>query len=225
MKAIVLLSGGIDSSTCLGIATEKHGSENVLALSIYYGQRHDKEIESAKKVAKHYGVEHIEMDMELIFKGADCSLLNGSESKIPEKDYSEQIKESSGSPVSTYVPFRNGLFLSVATCIGLSRGCGEIYYGAHADDSAGNAYPDCSIDFTNAMEKAVKEGSGRQIEIMAPFVGKTKADVIRTGLDIKVPYKYTWSCYKGGKKPCGVCGTCRDRAKAFMKNGVKDPAL
>ena len=136
---MVLCSGGGDSTTCLGIAVDKYGAENVVALSIYYGQRHTKEIESADKVTEYYGVEHISLDLEKIFQYSDCSLLAHSDKEIPEESYAEQIKKTNGSPVSTYVPFRNGLFLSSAASIALSKGCEVIYYGAHSDAAAGSA--------------------------------------------------------------------------------------
>lgn len=225
MKALVLFSGGIDSSTCLGLAVSKYGKENVIALSITYGQKHDKEIQSAKAVADHYGIEKIDLDLSLIFKFSDCSLLKSSDENIPHESYARQLEKTNGSPVSTYVPFRNGLFISSAAAIALSRGCSVIYYGAHADDAAGNAYPDCSSVFNNAMNTAVYEGSGKQLKIEAPFVNMTKADVVKIGLELKVPYELTWSCYEGGDKPCGTCGTCIDRANAFKLNGITDPAM
>ena len=175
MKAMVLCSGGVDSTTCLGIAVDKYGAENVVALSIYYGQRHTKEIESADKVTEYYGVEHISLDLEKIFQYSDCSLLAHSDKEIPEESYAEQIKKTNGSPVSTYVPFRNGLFLSSAASIALSKGCEVIYYGAHSDDAAGSAYPDCSDEFNKAMNEAIYLGSGKQLKIEAPFINKTKA--------------------------------------------------
>ena len=130
MKAMVLCSGGVDSTTCLGIAVDKYGAENVVALSIYYGQRHTKEIESADKVTEYYGVEHISLDLEKIFQYSDCSLLAHSDKEIPEESYAEQIKKTNGSPVSTYVPFRNGLFLSSAASIALSKGV-RLYIMGH----------------------------------------------------------------------------------------------
>ena len=163
--------------------------------------------------------------MSLIFKYSDCSLLSGSEKEIPHESYAEQLEKTDGAPVSTYVPFRNGLFLSSAASMALSKGCSVIYYGAHADDSAGNAYPDCSSVFNNAMNTAIYEGSGRQLKIEAPFVGMSKADVVKTGLELNVPYEMTWSCYEGKDKPCGKCGTCIDRQNAFRLNGIDDPAL
>lgn len=225
MKAMVLLSGGIDSTTCLGIAVDKYGKENVIALSVFYGQKHDKEIRASQDVAKYYGVEHLYLDLEKIFQYSDCSLLTHSDKDIPKEAYSEQIKKTDGTPVSTYVPFRNGLFLSSAASIALSKDCDVIYYGAHSDDAAGCAYPDCSDEFNKAINEAIYLGSGKQLKVAAPFINKTKAEVVKIGIDLKVPYEYTWSCYEGEDKPCGKCGTCIDRAEAFRLNGVKDPAL
>lgn len=226
MRVLVLSSGGVDSSTALGLAVSKYGAENVSALSISYGQKHDKEIEAARKVAAFYGVEQLFLDLSLIFQYSDCSLLKQSKEEIPEESYAVQIQKTKGEkPVSTYVPFRNGLFLSSAASIALSKNCGLIYYGAHADDAAGFAYPDCSEVFNDAMNKAIYEGSGHQLRIEAPFVRMNKAEVVKLGLELGVPYALTWSCYEGGEKPCGKCGTCIDRASAFAANGVKDPAL
>ena len=225
MKAMVLFSGGVDSTTCLGIAVDKYGAENVVALSIAYGQKHTKEIECSQKIAQHYGVEHLYLDLGKIFQYSNCSLLSHSDQEIPTESYAEQIEKTHGAPVSTYVPFRNGLFLSSAASIALSKGCEVIYYGAHSDDAAGNAYPDCSDAFNKAINEAIYIGSGNQLKVEAPFIGLTKAQVVKKGLELKVPYELTWSCYMGEDKPCGVCGTCIDRAKAFAENGVADPAL
>lgn len=226
MKALVLASGGVDSSTALGLAVKKYGKENVVALSLSYGQKHDKEIQASINVSKYYGVEQLFLDLSKIFQYSNCSLLKQSTEDIPEESYAEQIKKTNGEkPVSTYVPFRNGLFLSSAASIALSKDCSVIYYGAHSDDSAGFAYPDCSPVFNNAMNEAIYEGSGHQLKIDAPFVNISKAEVVKIGLEIGVPYELTWSCYEGGDKPCGRCATCIDRAKAFEKNGVQDPAL
>lgn len=225
MKAMVLCSGGVDSTTCLGMAVDKYGLENVTALTISYGQKHTKEIESAKNVAEYYGVEHLYLNLEKIFRYSDCSLLVYSDKEIPQESYAEQIQKTDGKPVSTYVPFRNGLFLSSAASIALSKGCDVIYYGAHSDDAAGSAYPDCSDEFNKAMNQAIYIGSGKQLRVEAPFINMTKAQVVEIGLKLKVPYEYTWSCYMGGDKPCGVCGTCIDRKKAFEVNGVIDPLI
>lgn len=225
MKAMVLFSGGVDSTTCLGMAVEKYGRENVIALSVSYGQKHTKEIEAAGEIAQYYKVEHLSLDLEKIFAYSDCSLLSHSTEEVPQETYADQLAQTDGKPVSTYVPFRNGLFLASAASIALSKDCEVIYYGAHADDAAGNAYPDCSDAFNKAMNEAIYLGSGKQVHIEAPFVNWTKAEVVKEGLRLKVPYELTWSCYEGKDKPCGVCGTCRDRAEAFRANGVEDPAL
>jgi len=226
MKALVLSSGGVDSTTALGLAVKKYGRENVTALSVFYGQKHDKEIKASIAVADYYGVEHLFLALSVIFKDSNCSLLRHSTEEIPEESYADQIRKTEGEkPVSTYVPFRNGLFLSSAASIALSRDCSVIYYGAHADCSAGAAYPDCSPVFNNAMNEAIWEGSGHQLRIEAPFVNVSKADVVRMGLEIGVPYELTWSCYEGGEEPCGKCATCIDRAAAFAANHVEDPAL
>ena len=226
MKALVLSSGGVDSTTALALAIEKYGKENVVALSVSYGQKHDKELRAAKAVAKYYGVEQLFLDLSLIFQYSNCSLLQQSDQEIPEESYAQQIEKTGGTtPVSTYVPFRNGLFLSAAASVALSKECSVIYYGAHADDAAGAAYPDCSQAFHDAMNQAIYEGSGKQLRIEAPFVGKTKADIVALGLKYHVPYQLTWSCYEGKEEPCGKCGTCIDRAKAFAANGVSDPAI
>lgn len=226
MKIMVLSSGGVDSTTALGMAVDKAGAENVIALSVSYGQKHDKEIDASIKVANHYGIEHLFLDLAKLFQYSDCSLLKKSEQAIPQESYTKQIEKTGGkTPVSTYVPFRNGLFLSSAASIAISKGCDVIYYGAHADDSAGFAYPDCSPDFNEAMARAIWEGSGHQLRIEAPFINMSKAQVVAEGLKLGVPYELTWSCYEGGERPCGKCGTCIDRAEAFRLNGVEDPAI
>ena len=225
MKALVLFSGGVDSTTCLAIAVKKYGAGEVLALSISYGQKHSREVIAAKELAEFYGVEHKILDLSVIFEGSDCSLLVNSDKEIPKESYAEQLEKTNGSPVSTYVPFRNGLFLASAASIALSRGCTEIYYGAHSDDAAGNAYPDCSKDFNDSINRAIFIGSGNVLNVVAPFIGMNKADVVKTGLELNVPYEKTWSCYEGNEKPCGVCGTCRDRIAAFRANGIQDPVL
>ncbi len=225
MKALVLLSGGVDSATCLGLAVQKYGVAEVSALSVYYGQTHSKELCAAQKIADFYGVVLKQLDLSVIFEGSDCSLLSESPNDIPLQSYAEQLSITGGKPVSTYVPFRNGLFLSVAASVALSHGCEVIYYGAHSDDAAGNAYPDCSEKFNSAMCEAIYTGSGDHLKILAPFVNLNKSQVIKKGLELGVPYKYTWSCYSGGEKPCGACATCRDRADAFKANNIEDPAI
>ncbi len=225
MNALVLFSGGVDSTTCLAMAVQSFGKENVICLSISYGQKHNKEIEAAKNITDYYGTEYVTLDLAGIFTLSNCSLLSHSGREIPKKSYSRQLEETRGNPVSTYVPYRNGLFLSAAASIALSKGCNYICYGAHLDDAAGNAYPDCSIGFYEAVARAIYEGSGQKLKVAAPFISLSKTQVVAKGLELGVPYELTWSCYEGKEKPCGKCGTCLDRQRAFENNHVKDPAL
>ena len=223
MKALVLFSGGLDSSVCLGLAVKKYGADEVLALSIYYGQKHNKEMLASEKIAQHYGVKRMTLDLGEIFKDSNCTLLEGASEEIPHEDYAAQLKKTKAAPVNTYVPYRNGLFLSSAASIALSHGCEVIYYGAHADDAAGNAYPDTSVAFNKAMSDAIYIGSGNALKLIAPFIDKPKAAVVAIGSAIDVPFELTGSCYEGHDKACGVCGTCSDRLQAFRVNGLVDP--
>lgn len=226
MKITVLLSGGLDSSTCLALVVSKYGSENVEALSIHYGQKHDREVRSAQAVADYYGVKLTILDLSPVFSGSNCSLLNHSSEEIEHRSYAEQLKDLGGTgTVNTYVPFRNGLMLSAAAAVAQSNGSDEIWYGAHKDDAAGRAYPDCTPEFVDYMGKAIYEGTGHEIKLVAPFINSNKADIVRQGLAMKVPYELTWSCYEGGEKPCGTCGTCIDRFNAFKLNNAIDPLM
>lgn len=225
MRALVLCSGGVDSTTLLAMAVDRYGSENVVALSISYGQRHEKELKAARDVARYYHVEQRFLDLAAIFADSPCSLLAHSEKDIPKESYAEQLEQADTKLVSTYVPFRNGLFLSSAASMALSLECSVLYYGAHHDDWAGNAYPDCSREFVAAMNNAIREGTGGELHMEAPFVEWSKADIVKKGLELNVPYELTWSCYEGGDKPCGVCATCIDRKRAFELNGSVDPLL
>lgn len=227
MKALVLSSGGVDSTTCVGIAVDKYGKDNVITASLYYGQKHDKELEYSKKVAEYYNVRHIEEDISNVMKYAKdvCTLMKGGD-EIEHKSYADQIVENGEGRVATYVPFRNGLFLSIAAAYADALFPGEevkIYYGAHADDAAGQAYADCSPEFADAMNKAINIGTYGKISIERPLINMNKAEVVKTGLALNVPYELTWSCYEGKEKACGECGTCIDRLNAFHLNGVKDP--
>lgn len=226
-KALVLNSGGVDSTTCVALVIQKYGNENVITASLYYGQKHDKELECARKIAEYYKVKHIEEDISNVMKYAKdvCTLVKGG-NEIEHKSYVEQIQENGEGRVATYVPFRNGLFLSIATAYADSLFPGEeveIYYGAHADDAAGQAYADCSPEFAKAMDEAINIGTYGKIHINRPLINMNKAEVVKTGLNLNVPYELTWSCYEGGDKACGTCGTCIDRLNAFKLNGVEDP--
>lgn len=226
-KAVVLSSGGIDSTTCLGLAIEKFGSKNVTAVSVSYGQKHTKELEKAGEVAKYYGVNHKVIDLSStgIFEGSTCTLLNGN-GEIEKGSYEDQIKDHG--IVSSYVPFRNGLMLSLVAAVALSiypDSEVDIYLGAHADDAAGAAYADCTPDFVRSMSEAIETGTYGKVNVRTPLINMNKATVVKTGLEIRAPYRLTWSCYEGGDKPCGKCGTCLDRIRAFEINGISDPAM
>lgn len=228
MKALVLNSGGVDSTTCVALAIEKYGKENVVTATLYYGQRHDKELLCAKKVADHYGVRHIEEDISCVMKyaGDVCSLMKDSKMEIQDKTYAEQKRANAEGRVDTYVPFRNGLLLSIATAYADSLFPNQdavVAYGAHADDAAGSSYADCSPEFADAMDKAISIGTYNRIRVWRPLINMTKAQVVGEGLRLKVPYELTFSCYHGGEKACGVCATCVERLEAFRENGVKDP--
>lgn len=226
MKAVVLLSGGLDSATCLAIAIKKHGRENVSAVSIFYGQRHARELSSAKKIVEYYGVNHYEFDAAQVMRYSNSALMNTSIKNLEPTTYGEQVKKNPC--VDTYVPFRNGLMLSMAASFvdGIFNGTdAEIFIGVHQDDSAVNAYADCSENFIRAMNQAVEIGTYGKIKIVAPFLGMTKADIVKIGLKLNVPYELTWSCYERGEIPCGKCATCRDRVAAFAANGIDDPAI
>lgn len=224
MKSVVLLSGGLDSATCLGLAVEKFGYQNVSAVSVFYGQRHERELECAKKISAHYKISRYEFDAAKIMSYSSSALLNSSTENLEKNSYGEQVKKNPR--ISTYIPFRNGLMLSIAASFADGIFGGEeteIFIGVHQDDFAVNAYPDCSEKFIRAMSDAISIGTYDKIKIVAPFLGKNKADIVKVGLDLKVPYEFTWSCYERGEIPCGKCATCIDRKNAFELNGVKDP--
>lgn len=227
-KALVLNSGGVDSTTCLSVAINELGLDNVSTISVFYGQKHNKELECAKKIADYYGVKHYELDLSAIFKYSNCSLLSQSTEEIIHESYAEQIAKDGEGMVRTYVPFRNGLMLSAVATLAVSiypDDMVDIYLGAHADDSAGRAYADCSEEFTNAIGQAINIGTYEKVNLRAPLVNLSKAEVVREGLKLGTPYELTWSCYEGGETPCGTCGTCIDRAIAFKLNNISDPAL
>lgn len=225
-KAIVLSSGGCDSTVCLGIAVKCVGAENVTTVSIMYGQKHSKELECAQKVANHYGCEHYVFDLSDIFKSSNCSLLSSSTEEVPEGSYDAQIGRATNGKVATYVPFRNGLMLSVVASLAMSLYPDDdvdIYIGAHADDAAGNAYADCSEEFTDAMYEAINIGTYGQVQVVTPLIKCNKAEVVDMGLKLNVPFALTTSCYNGREKACGKCGTCLDRIAAFKANNAVDP--
>ena len=214
-KALVLSSGGIDSTTCLALAVSELGAENVAAVTIFYGQKHRVELHAAHAVAEHYGIRQYEFDLSQILRFSNCALLDGSTQDISHSSYGEQVAEN-GCKVTTYVPFRNGLMLSAAASLAQSiyenDDC-DLYLGAHADDAAGNAYADCSVPFLEHIGKAIAIGTYDRVRLVAPFSTFNKAAIVACGLKLAAPYHLTWSCYEGGERPCGVCAACPGRAR------------
>ena len=227
MKAVVLSSGGLDSATCLGIAVDKYGSDNVAAISVFYGQRHARELDCARNIARYYGVSHYEFDVAQVMKFSDSALLSNSKISVVKNTYAGQMKDTGTNKIDTYVPFRNGLMLSIAASFAdsLYKDDIELFIGVHKDDAIVSAYADCSDSFIEAMASAISIGTYGKIRLTAPFVRSNKTEIVRVGLDLHVPYHLTWSCYESGEKPCGKCATCIDRAKAFANNHTEDPIL
>ncbi len=219
-KAVVLLSGGLDSSTCMAIA--KHDGYELYALSFDYGQRHLRELESARKIAEHFGVkEHKILKIDLGQIGG--SALTDESIDVPVDRDEERMAEEI--PV-TYVPARNTILLSFALAYAEVKDADAIYIGANALDYSG--YPDCRPEYYSAFEEVARLGTkrgveGRPIEIKYPLIRMSKAEIIRTGMKLGVPYELTWSCYRGGEKACGVCDSCKLRIKGFREAGYRDP--
>jgi 7-cyano-7-deazaguanine synthase len=221
-KAIVLLSGGLDSAVTLYFA-KKQGF-HCRCLIFDYGQRHKREIESARRVARAAGCAYKILRIKLPWNGS--SLLDKS-IKIPLVTRLEGQGVASRVP-STYVPGRNIIFLSLGISYAEAINAKVIFIGANAVDFSG--YPDCRPEFYRAFSKVIVTGTkagikGEGIKIKTPLISKTKAQIIRLGAQLGVPFKLTWSCYKGGKRPCGKCDSCFFRAKGFAEAGIYDPAL
>ena len=217
-KAIVLLSGGLDSATTLYYAISK-GFE-VRALIFDYGQRHRREVRAAQAVARAAGVQFEVVKISLPWKGS--ALLDMS-IRVPEK-----LSGKKGRIPTTYVPARNIIFLSFAASFAEAIGAGAIFIGANAVDYSG--YPDCRPEFFRAFQRSLDRGlktavQNRKIRIETPLLRLTKAGIVRLGAKLGVPFARTWSCYQGGVKPCGVCDSCRLRVKGFEGAGFDDPLL
>lgn len=210
----------MDSATALAIAL-KDGFE-VTALSVDYGQRHRKEIEAAKKLAKHFRVhDHRIVSLDLTAIGG--SALTDRKIPVPEQRRLEEIGQ--GIP-PTYVPARNTILLSYALGLAEATGAKAIYIAANQIDYSG--YPDCRPEFYKAFQEVARLGTRRGvegdiIEVRTPLITMSKADIVRKGEELAVPWALTWSCYQGEEKACGVCDSCQLRLKGFREAGVKDP--
>jgi 7-cyano-7-deazaguanine synthase len=222
-KVFCLLSGGVDSSTTLAIATKDFPDAAFEAVTVDYGQRHRREMESASKIAIHYQADHHILDLQGLLSGMLVDKGENNE-EIPNASYADL-------PVGispTYVSFRNGTMLSLLTARAQAwvmameatgvRAEATLYCGVHADDGVNWAYPDCTPEFIGAMANAILIGTYNKIRLRAPLQYMDKRQVVEVGLKLGVPYTDTWSCYKGEEMHCGVCPTCRSRKEAFQQN-------
>ncbi|MDP2807759.1 MAG: 7-cyano-7-deazaguanine synthase QueC [bacterium] len=219
-KTVVLLSGGLDSATVLYWALDNGWQPQALIFD--YGQRHNREILSAKVLCKKTGVAYGVIPVKLPWRGS--SLLDKG-SALPS---AKSAKDIGAQIPSTYVPGRNTLFLSYGLSCAEAVGAGAVMIGANALDYSG--YPDCRPDFIAAMSKVFKLGTkagrqGKAIKIIAPLLKLSKSQIIKLGIKLGVPYQLTWSCYRGGKKPCGICDSCLLRAKGFKEAKINDPTI
>ena len=219
-KVICLLSGGLDSTTVLYFA--KAAGHDIDALTLHYGQLHAKEIDFAKEIVKSLGIAHYLIPISLPWGGS--ALLDKS---VPLPKNRDEKTMSGGIP-STYVPFRNSIFLSFAVSAAEAVKAEKIFIGANALDYSG--YPDCRPEYFEAFEKTIAAGSkagaeGKRISIEAPLLRMSKKEIVQLGQKLKVPFEKTWSCYQGGGRPCGQCDSCLLRAKGFMEAGISDPSL
>jgi len=216
VKAVCLLSGGMDSSTLAYYARDR--GYRVLALHLNYGQKtEEKERSSARTIARLIGAEEfLEIDLSYFTLFGKSSLTDRT---IPVEPYSPAAEDIP----NTYVPFRNANLLSIATSYAESRDADAIFIGVQSQDYSG--YPDCRPAFIEAFQKAIETGSrrGDRIRLVTPFVTLSKREILALGLSLGVPYEHTWSCYQADDVACGVCGACHFRREAFDALGVEDP--
>lgn len=211
--SVIVLSGGMDSVTLLHSEKERIA----LAVTFDYGSNHNaREIECARRQAGRLGIEHIVIPLAFMGQYFTSSLLSGADD-IPEGNYDDENMRS------TVVPFRNGIMLSVACGLAESRGLRHVLIANHGGDHA--IYPDCRPGFVEAMGRAMEEGTYDGVSILAPFTDISKAEIARIGARLGVEYAYTYSCYKGGERHCGRCGTCTERREAFRLAGIPDPTI
>lgn len=207
--SVIVLSGGMDSTTLL------HDYKNRIALAVTfdYGSKHNaREIECARINCRMLDIEHLVIPLEFMGRYFKSSLLIGGED-IPEGHYEDENMKS------TVVPFRNGIMLSIAAGLAESRGLRKVMLANHGGDHA--IYPDCRPGFVEAMSKAIQEGTYEGVTIFAPYTNITKSDIARKGKSLGVDYNLTYSCYKGGERHCGKCGTCVERLEALRDAGIE----
>lgn len=204
--SLVLLSGGVDSTVALAQSEAKD------TVSIFYGQRHHREIAAAAAVAEHYGARHDVVDLSSLAPHLRSALTTPSV-EVPDGHYEAESMKA------TVVPNRNAIFIMVAAGVASSRGLREVVIGSHAGDHA--IYPDCRPEFTEAASEAARLGCG--VRVVAPFSKAHKRDIVKSGANWGAPFHLTWSCYRGGEAHCGTCGTCTERREAFVLAGVPDP--
>ena len=212
MRIVLVYSGGLDSTVLLyHLRAEGH---EVRCLGIDYGQRHKRELEAAAAICRQVGTEYRVADLRTL-----RPLLAGSaltdDVAVPEGHYTDETMKQ------TVVPNRNMIMLAVAIGWAVSLKCDAVAYAAHAGDHT--IYPDCRPEFADAMDKVAALCDWRPIRVVRPFVEKSKADLVRIGAGLGVPFERTWSCYKGGEYHCGRCGTCVERREAFATASVADP--
>lgn len=218
MSEVVILSGGMDSAVCMGLAARRSEAPP-LALTFDYGQRHRRELQSAAAVASHYGAEQLVVELDASRWGG--SALTDSSLGLPPPG------APGGGIPATYVPGRNLIFLAVALAVAEAREADGVWIGVNSVDYSG--YPDCRPETIETFGQLARVGQRRGVEgtpvqIHAPLIDRTKAEIVRIGLDIGAPFELTWSCYAGGQAPCGACDACALRAKGFAEAGERDPA-
>jgi 7-cyano-7-deazaguanine synthase len=222
-KAVVLLSGGMDSCVTTAMARERHGSANIALLHAGYGQRTQaRERRAFEEIANFYGVPERLMVQLDHFRAIGGSALTDKNISVPENELGTPGPRGSAIPV-TYVPFRNAHFLSVAVSWAEAIGAGAIYIGAVAEDSSG--YPDCRPEYYRVFQELIRVGTRpeTQIEIVTPVITLKKNEIIRRGIELGAPLHLTWSCYQNEAEACGVCDSCLLRLRAFAEAGAADP--
>ncbi len=216
-RTIVSLSGGPDSAVALYEA--KKNSEEVLAVTFHYGAMADKEVGIARLIARDANVNHMVVDISFLSRAdmLKSSILGSYDSFTPPRGSYESDIEAAK---TTIVPFRNGIMLSILAGIAESKGYDTIVYGAHFGDAW--LYPDCREEFSESMDEAIFRGTGGKVHLNHIFSGYTKAAVLALGQELGVPLFITWSCYAGGARHCGQCGSCIERQKAFKQAEIED---